>query len=209
MDPSHPQPPQAPPHFHADKPAEKSLTLPRRAGLLQRAQEASQASAEARRSIGAIISQSRAPWGEGPQALSVDKVQELEKALRALETKLAERDVTVAEAEYRLAERERELAEMEALHEARERVARTMPRPAQVTGPASREQTDALQKLKEELDRQELSLREQRSALQERSEFMEQSEAALFGKMQEQQEKETELEQLEEELRRKIGRAHV
>lgn len=204
MDPTHPQPLGAPPAFRAEKPTVKPLTLPRRVSLLQRAHEASQASAETRRSIDAIISQSRSPWGEAPQAMSVDKVQELEKMLRSLEGKLAERDITIAEAVYRLAERERELAEMEALHEARERVARTMPQPAQTEGPSSLEQSDAFQKLKEELDRQEQSIREQRVAMQEQVEFMEQSEAALFDKMQKQQEKETELEQLGEEVRRKM-----
>ena len=51
MDPTHPQPLGAPPPFRAEKPTMKPLTLPRRVSLLQRAHEASQASAETRRSI--------------------------------------------------------------------------------------------------------------------------------------------------------------
>ena len=62
----------------------KPLVLPRRLSPLQRAQEATQATAEARRSIDAIISQSRTPWG-GKAALSGTQVEGLEKALRVLE----------------------------------------------------------------------------------------------------------------------------
>lgn len=185
----------------------KPLVLPRRANPLLRAQEAAAASSAAtlgaRKSIDAIISQSRAPWG-GAAALSGNQVDELQKAIRGLETKLAERDLAVAEAQNRLAERERELAEAEALLAARERVlevARKQPT-ATETG-VSAEQWEALRKLKEELDRQEASVKEQQQTLREREEFLEQSETALFAKMQQQQEKETELEQLVEDLDRK------
>src|SRR6267154_5097676 len=67
----------------------KPLVLPRRPSPLQRAQEASQATAEARKSINTIMSQSRPPWG-GTPTLSGSQVENLEKALRALESKAAE-----------------------------------------------------------------------------------------------------------------------
>ena len=97
----------------------KPLVLPRRISPLQRAQEASQATAEARKSIGVIMSQSRPPWG-GKPGLSGAQVENLEKALRSLETKLVEREVALADAENKLAERDRELAETEALLQARD-----------------------------------------------------------------------------------------
>lgn len=186
----------------------KPLVLPRRVSPLQRAQEASQATAEARRSIGAIMSQSRPPWG-GQPALSGTQVESLEKALRALETKVAEREMALAEAENKLAERDRELAETEALLQAREKVIDAMRKqPAPVVGAAvNPEEVEALGKLKEELDRQEASLKEQRQAIKEREEFLEQSEAALFEKMQAQQEKETELEQKAEDIKRTMRKA--
>jgi len=181
----------------------KPLVLPRRASPLQRAQEATQATAAARKSIDAIMSSSRAPWG-GKAMLSGSQVEELEKALRALEAKVGEREMALAEAENKLAERDRALAETEALLQAREKVIDAMrkePAAAQGAGmnPAEME---ALAKLKEELDRQEASMKEQRQAQQEREEFLNQSEASLFEKMQAQQEKETELEQKEEDLKR-------
>jgi len=172
-----------------------------------RAQEATAATNEAttvaRKSIDAIISQSRSPWG-GAAALSSGQVEELQKVIRSLEAKLAERDLAVAEAENRLAERERELAEAEALLAARERVLELAGRqPAVAATHVSAEQKEALNKLKEALDRRESTLKEQQAALHEREEFLEQSEATLFAKMQSQQEKETELEQMAEDLTRK------
>lgn len=183
--------------------AAKPLTLPRRVSPLQRAQEASQATAAARKSIDAIISSSRAPWG-GNTPLSGAQVEELEKALRALEAKVGEREMALTEAENKLAERDRALAETEALLQAREKVIEAMRKqvPTESGAPVSREEIEALGKLKEELDRQEAGLKEQRQALQEREDFLNQSEAALFEKMQAQQEKETELEQKEEDLKR-------
>lgn len=184
----------------------KPLVLPRRISPLQRAQEAARATVEARKSIDAILSQSRAPWGSG-QALSGSQVENLEKAIRALEAKLMERDLAVADAQAKLADRERALAETEALLAAREKViaaAKAAPAPA---GQVSKEQEEAMKKLKEELDRQELSLTEQRQALKEREEFLDQSEAALFEKMQAQQEKETELEQKAEDIKRAMRKA--
>ncbi len=186
----------------------KPLVLPRRVSPLQRAQEASQATAAARRSIDAIMSQSRAPWG-GKTALSSSQVEGLEKALRALETKVAEREMALAEAENKLAERDRVLAETEAMLQAREKVIDAMRKqPSASAGSAvNPEELEALSKLKEEMDRQEASLKEQRQAQKEREEFLEQSEASLFEKMQAQQEKETELEQKSEDLKRAMLKA--
>ncbi len=192
--------------FPAAKPTAggiKPLVLPRRASPLQRAQEASQATAAARKSIDAIMSSSRAPWG-GKAALSGTQVEELEKALRALEAKVGEREMALAEAENKLAERDRALAETEALLQAREKVIDAMRKQPVVQEGASVNpaEMEALAKLKEELDRQEANIKEQRQAQQEREDFLNQSEAALFEKMQAQQEKETELEQKEEDLKK-------
>jgi chromosome segregation ATPase len=185
----------------------KPLVLPRRASPLQRAQEASQATAEARKSIGAIMSQSRPPWGGKPM-LSGSQVEELEKALRALEAKVGEREMALAEAETKLAERDRALAETEALLQAREKVIDAMRKqPAVQTGAVNPEEMAALGKLKEELDRQEAAMKEQRAAIKEREEFLEQSEASLFEKMQAQQEQETEIEQQREDLKRAMLKA--
>lgn len=186
----------------------KPLVLPRRPSPLQRAQEASQATAEARKSINTIMSQSRPPWG-GTPTLSGSQVESLEKALRALEAKAAEREMALAEAENKLAERDRALAETEALLQAREKVIDAMrkEKPAQEGGSGSAEELAALTKLKEELDRQEASIKEQRAAQQEREDFLNASEAALFEKMQAQQEKETELEQKAEDLKKGMIKA--
>jgi chromosome segregation ATPase len=187
----------------------KPLVLPRRPSPLQRAQEASQATAEARKSINTIMSQSRPPWG-GTPTLSGSQVESLEKALRALESKAAEREMALAEAENKLAERDRLLAETEALLQAREKVIDAMRKEKPTEGGAgggSAEEIAALTKLKEELDRQEASIKEQRAAQQEREEFLNQSEAALFEKMQAQQEKETELEQKAEDLKKGMIKA--
>jgi len=181
----------------------KPLVLPRRVNPLQRAQEASQATAAARKSIDAIMSSSRAPWG-GKTSLSSVQVEELEKALRSLEAKVGEREMALADAENKLEEKDRALAESEALLQAREKVIDAMRKqPVAHEGAAvNPEELEALAKLKEELDRQEASIKEQRAAQQEREDFLNQSEASLFEKMQAQQEKETELEQKEEDLKR-------
>jgi chromosome segregation ATPase len=186
----------------APTPANRPLVLPRRISPLQRAQEASQATAAARKSIDAIMSSSRAPWG-GKTSLSGLQVEELEKALRALEAKASEREMALAEAENKLAERDRALAETEALLQAREKVIDAMRKqPVAETGAVNPAEMEALAKLKEELDRQEATIKEQRQQLQEREDFLNQSESALFEKMQAQQEKETELEQKEEDLKK-------
>src|SRR5690606_20397733 len=91
----------------------RPLVLPRRVNPLQRAQEASQATAAARRSIDAIMSSSRAPWSGKGAGLSSSQVEELEKALRALEAKVGEREMALADAENKLAEKDRALAETE------------------------------------------------------------------------------------------------
>ena len=186
----------------------KPLVLPRRPSPLQRAQEATQASAEARNSINTIMSQSRPPWG-GTPSLNGSQVEALEKALRALEAKSAEREMAMAELENKLAERDRALAETEALLLAREKIIDAMrkEKPSQEGGGGSAEEIAALTKLKEELDRQEATIKEGRAALQEREEFLNQSETALFEKMQAQQEKETELEQKAEDLKRAMQKA--
>jgi DNA repair exonuclease SbcCD ATPase subunit len=183
--------------------------LPRRISPLQRAQEASQATAAARRSIDAIMSLSRAPWGGTRAPLSGSQVDNLEKALRALEAKVGEREMALAEAETKLAERDRELAEVEAVLQAREKVIDAMRKQQapQAGATINPEEMAALVKLKEELDRQEASIREQRQAQKEREEFLEQSEASLFEKMQAQQEQETELEQKSEDLKRAMQKA--
>jgi chromosome segregation ATPase len=186
----------------------KPLVLPRRASPLQRAQEASQATAAARKSIDAIMSSSRAPWG-GKTALSGSQVEELEKALRALDAKVGEREMALAEAENKLAERDRVLAETEALLQAREKVIDAMRKQPAQSAAVNPEEMEALGKLKEELDRQEATLKEQRQQLQEREDFLNQSEASLFEKMQAQQEKETELEQKEEDLKKLARQAGV
>ncbi len=156
------------------------------------------------------MSQSRPPWG-GTPTLSGSQVESLEKALRALETKAAEREMALAEAENKLAERDRELAETEALLQAREKVIDAMRKqpatPAEGGGGVNPEELAALGKLKEELDRQEASIKEQREALKEREAFLEQSESSLFEKMQSQQEKETELEQKAEDLKKGMIKA--
>lgn len=202
-------PPSGAPKFPSRPVGVKPLMLPRRVSPLQRAQEASQATAEARRSIDAIMSQSRTPWGTGKTALSGTQVEHLEKALRALETKLAEREMALAEAENKLGERDRALAETEALLQAREKVIDAMRRqPAAPVGASiNPAELDALSRLKDELDRQEASMKEQREAIKEREEFLEQSETALFEKMQAQQEKETELEQKVEDIKRAMLKA--
>lgn len=201
--------PGTPPKFSAKPSVVKPLALPRRVSPLQRAQEASQATAEARRSIDAIMSQSRTPWNSGKSALSGAQVEHLEKALRALEAKVAEREMALAEAENKLSERDRALAETEALLQAREKVIDAMRKqPVVPTGhTVNPAELEALARLKDELDRQEESMKEQRQVIAEREEFLEQSEAALFEKMQAQQEKETELEQKADDLRRAMVKA--
>ncbi|WP_438482853.1 hypothetical protein [Oleiharenicola lentus] len=190
----------------------KPLVLPRRFNPLQRAQEATQATSAVRRTIGELR-QSQAPWGGNQSPMSTAQVDELEKTLRSLETKVGEQEMALADAQNKLADRDRALAEAEALLQAREKVIEAM-RIDQASNPpvgaavaVSSAEVEALKKLKEELDRQEASLKEQRAAIKEREIFIEQSEASLFEKMQAQQEKETELEQKSEDVKRAMLRA--
>ena len=163
----------------------------------------SEASAEARRSINAIVSATRTPWGDAA-TLSSHQVAGLESSLRQLETRLEERERAVEEREAWLAERERDLAEMEALLDARSKVMDAARRATtshpQANISVSAEEKAALEALKVELDRHEASLQEQKAALVERERFVEENEAKLFEKMMSQQEQETLLEQKKEEL---------
>lgn len=184
-----------------------ALTLRRRLSASRSPFEVSDASAAARESIKSFVSSTRTPWGE-PKALSGDRVGELEKSLRQLETLLTERERTVAEAEARLNERERDLAEVEALILAREKLVELArkQKPAVAAAGVSKEEQAALEQLRTELERQETALKEGKQALREREQFLEESETKLFAKVQAQQEKEIELEQREEELRAKALR---
>ncbi len=187
-----------PPRPDADKP----LVLPRR--RLRSASEVSQAAAETQKTLSAIRSATRNPWGEILNA-DTGKVVELERSLKQLSAKLEERERSLQDFETRLAERERDLAETETLLRARESLLEAKSKAPPSSEP--RQFTDAeqaaLEKLKAEVERQQALLAEQRQALRERESFLDESETKLFQKVQEQQEKETELEQKEEDLRRR------
>ncbi|HZL46319.1 MAG TPA: hypothetical protein VFC28_08835, partial [Opitutaceae bacterium] len=172
---------------------EKTLSLRRRLSL-----EPSEGSAEARKSIDAIMAVTRAPWGE-LRPLDSQQVSGLQKALRQLQAKLDERERATAELAVQLAERERELAETEALLTAREKVIVAAGRTREELSLSPEEQA-ALEQLKAELERQEQSLKDQKAALKERDLFVQENEAKLFDKMQAQQEREVELEQKADDL---------
>lgn len=181
--------------------AEKALVLPRR--RLRSPFEVSETTAETQKALEAIRSATRNPWGEGTLPDS-PKVVELEKSLKLLAAKLEERERYLQDLEVRLAERERGLAEMETLLKARETLVEAAKnKHAGNTEPRnlSHEEQAALEKLKAEVERQQLLLQEQRESLREREAFLDESETKLFQKVQEQQEKETELEQHEEDLK--------
>jgi DNA repair exonuclease SbcCD ATPase subunit len=182
-----------------------TLVLRRRLGLNRSPLEVTEASAAARESIKNFVTSTRTPWGE-TKTISNDRVAELERSLRKLETLLADRERVMLETEARLAEKERELAEMEALLQAREKLVEVARKQAPAQNLVSREEQVALEQLKQELERQEASLKEAKQAIQERELFLEESENKLFEKVQAQQEKETELEQRDEELRAKSMR---
>ena len=93
--------------FPVRPPVMKPLSLRGRFSL-----EPSQESAEARKSINAIMAATRMPWGEA-RPLTLQQVGELQKALRQLEGKLAERERAVTDLVARLADRERDLAAAE------------------------------------------------------------------------------------------------
>ena len=183
--------------------SEKPLVLPRR--RLRSPFEVSEAAAETQKTITAIRTVTRNPWGE---LLNGDsgKLHELERSLKHLSGKLEERERNLQEFEVRLAERERDIAETETLLRARESLfeaARAKPSPGAEVRTLSHEEQTALKLLKAEVERQQLLLQEQRQALREREAFLDDSETKLFQKVQEHQEKETELEQRDEDLRRK------
>lgn len=182
-----------------------ALALRRRIAVTRPPFEVSDASAAARESIKSFVSSTRTPWGE-PKALSGDRVGELEKSLRQLETMLTERERAVTEAEARLNERERDLAEIEALILAREKLVELARKQKPANVAVTKEEQAALEQLRGELEKQEAALKEGKQALREREQFLEESETKLFAKVQAQQEKEIELEQREEELRAKALR---
>lgn len=188
-----------PPRPEKDKP----LMLPRR--RLRSPFEVSEAAAETQKTISAIRTVTRNPWGELLNGDSA-KVQELERSLKQLSGKLEERERTLQDFEVRLAERERDIAETETLLRARESLfeaARAKQAPGAESRALSHAEQSALEKLKTEVERQQVLLQEQRQALREREAFLDDSEAKLFQKVQEHQEKETELEQRDEDLRRR------
>ena len=118
--PAESNPPAPAPKF----PVKNTLALPRRLTTRAGARsplELSEASAEARRSIEAIVSATRTPW-TGATPLNPEQAAELETSLRLLATRLDERERAVEELEAILADRQRDLAEMEALLIAREKV---------------------------------------------------------------------------------------
>jgi hypothetical protein len=186
-----------PPKPSADRP----LVLPRR--RLRSPFDVSETAAEAQKTISAIRSATRNPWGD-PNSIDQSKLGELEKSLKALATKLEERERSIQDLEIRLSERERDLAETATLLKAREALmeaGKNKHGGAVETRSLSHEEQAALEKLKAEVERQQASLLEQKQALREREDFLDESETKLFEKVQEQQEKETELEQREEEVR--------
>ena len=190
--------------FPPKPPAGPTLTIPRRRPIATARPpvELLDASAEAKRSINAIVSATRPPFG-GPALLSDTQVSELEKALRILEAKLDERTRFAEDLEIKHAERMRDMAELEALLAAREKVIDAAKKSTASNRPGatiSAEEKTALEALRTELDRQEASLKEQRTALAERESFVEENELKLFEKMQQQQERETEMDQKQEEL---------
>lgn len=199
--------------FPARRPDGPTLALPRRRlSDPDKAQALADASDEARRSIDRIVSVTKTPWG-GPVSLSSDQVAKMEKALRDLEAKLAEREHLVMELEGKLAEKERDLAEAEALIHARERVLEAAKHSASLSAspdaPISDAERAALEALRDELDRREKSIAEQRAVIAERERFLDDNETKLFEKMQAQQELETELDQKAEVLAAKEARLNA
>src|SRR5580658_10042561 len=194
-------PSEPPITFPARSKSERSLALPRRQGGT-RAPEIAEASAEARKSINAIINVTRTPWGEA-RLLDSIQLSELEKSLRELEQKLVDREREIGELEVALASRERDLAESEALLLAREKLVDVARKKAHAPGSqaVTKEEQVALDHLKDELEHKEAALKEAKKSQREREQFLDESESKLFEKVQSEQEKETELDQREEELR--------
>jgi chromosome segregation ATPase len=178
--------------------ASPALSLRRKASSTRSPFDVSAASAEARKQIDNIVSATRAPFAGAP-AISSEQAGALQKSLREIEMRLAERERLVEEAEARLSDRERDLAEAEALIAARQKIIDAQKIAAPKAG-VSKEEQAALEQLKAELDRQEATIREHKATLAEREQFLEENETKLFEKMMLQQEKETELEQRGEDL---------
>ncbi len=190
--------------FPPPRETEKPLVLPKR--RLRSPFEVSEAAAETQKTITALRTATRNPWGETLVSIDSDKLQELEKSLKQLASKLEERERSMQELEARLGERERDLAESETLLRARESLFEASRAKHAGQGDSrtlSQEEQTALNKLKMEVERQQALLQEQRQALREREAFLDDSEGKLFQKVQEHQEKETELEQRDEDLRRR------
>ena len=185
---------------------EKPLVLPRR--RLRSAAEASEAAVETQKTLTAIRTVTRHPWGDLLNQ-DTEKVLELERSLKQLAAKLEERERSLQDFETRLAERERDMAETSTLLQAREQLLaaeKGKAIPEAGARPLSSAEQAALEKLKAEVERQQAMLQEQRQALREREAFLDESETKLFQKVQDQQEKETELEQREEDLRKRERR---
>ncbi len=161
--------------------------------------EISEASFAARQSIQAIVSATRSPFGT-PVRLGDFQVADLERSLRNLELKLAERERIIGDTEKRLADRERELYELEALLLAREKLLAASRQHAPAV-PISAEEKAALVQLRDELDRQQVSLAESKQGIRDREQFLDESESKLFEKVQAQQEKEIQLDQKADDLR--------
>jgi chemotaxis regulatin CheY-phosphate phosphatase CheZ len=161
--------------------------------------EISEASVAARQSIQAIVSATRSPFGT-PVRLGDSQIADLERSMRNLELKLAERERMIGETEKRLAERERELYELEALLLAREKLLAASRQHAPAA-PISAEEKAALVQLRDELERQQVSLAEAKQAIRDREQFLDESESKLFEKVQNQQEKEIQLDQKADDLR--------
>lgn len=188
--------------FPAPRPTvqQPTLSLRRRTTQPRDPFGVSEASAAARESIRAIVSATRPPFG-GVSEDELTRISELERTLRQLEFTLAERERVVAESEARLSDHERDLAEVEALLEVREKMLAASRHTGAGGDTISPEEKAALEQVRAELERQEISLKESRESLRERELFLDASEEKLFEKVQAQQEKEIELEQREEDLR--------
>jgi hypothetical protein len=175
--------------------------LPRRRAPSHTPFSALDASVAARESIMAVVAETRSPF-PGVASPAAAKLLELERTLKQLEVSLVERERVLQEGESRLAEHERDLAEMEALLFARSQLLDASLKSGGAQGaPVSAEERAALERLRQELDRQEATIKEHRQALAERERFIDDSETKLFEKVQAQQEKEIELDQREEDLR--------
>lgn len=195
-----------PTQFPKPRPRETTppLVLRRRTAATGDAAGLLDASMAARESIYAIVSASQVPFGS-VSGLTVERLTELEYTLRQLERTLAERERAIADTEARLIERERDMAEVEALLIARKQLDLATQQPF-AAGTVSPGERAALDQLKAELARQEITLHEAKQAAREREAFLDESETRLFEKVQAQQDKENELEQREEDLRVRLRR---